>query len=93
MKAWAGKLTRVEAIKILERATDHDDPYWENVVDDHYDEATDTMPSIMDVFAALGVTREEYVQASGGENVVWPDDLGGRIKPLGPNDAEFGMKP
>lgn len=72
MRAWAGKLTRVQAIKIIDRVTDQDDPYWEGIVEDHYDEATDTMPSIMDVFAALGVTEAEYRQASGADNVTWP---------------------
>ena len=72
MRAWAGKLTRVLAIKIIDRVTDQDDPYWEGIVEDHYDEATDTMPSIMDVFAALGVTEAEYRQASGADNVTWP---------------------
>lgn len=73
MKAWAGKLTRIEAIRILDRVTDKDDPYWEGVVENHYDEATDTMPSIMDVFAALGITKYEYLKASGADNIVWPE--------------------
>lgn len=69
---WTGKLTRIEAIKILNRATDNDDPYWEHLVDAHYDEATDTMPSLYDVFVALGVTEAEYREASGADNVSWP---------------------
>lgn len=72
MKAWQGKLSRVQAIGLLDRATDKDDTYWEDVVEDYYDEDTDTMPSIYDVFAALGVTKEEYLEAHGPCNVDWP---------------------
>lgn len=71
-KPWNGKLTRIEAVRILDRATDKDDPFWEHVVEDHYDEGDDNMPTIMDVLAALGVTKEEYVEASGADNVDWP---------------------
>ena len=67
MRNWPGKLTRIEAIKLIERATDKDDPFWEYLVDDHYDEKTDTMPSIFHVFAALGITEEEYRQATGAD--------------------------
>jgi hypothetical protein len=42
-------------------------------VDDYYDEETDTMPSIYHVFAALGVTAEEYKDATGADNVDWPE--------------------
>jgi hypothetical protein len=73
MKPWTGQLSRIEAIKVLDRATDHDDPYWDGVVEDHYDELSDTMPSIMDVFAALGVTKAEYEKATGADNVDWPE--------------------
>jgi hypothetical protein len=66
------KLTRLQAIKLLDDATDRDDPFWENIVEDFYDEETDTMPSIQDVFAALGVTEAEYKQATGADNVKWP---------------------
>lgn len=66
------KLTRKEAILILDNATDQDDPFWENVVDDWYDEENDTMPVIQDVLAALGVTAAEYKDATGADNVVWP---------------------
>lgn len=72
MDAWKGKLTRVQAIGILDRCTDKDDPFWEGVVQDFYDEKSDTMPSIMDVFVALGVTEAEYKEASGADNVDWP---------------------
>lgn len=72
MNPWTGKLSRVEAVRILNRVTDRDDPYWENAVDAHYVEKTDTMPTIMDVFAALGITEAEYREASGADNVTWP---------------------
>lgn len=71
-KPWAGKLTRIEAVRILDRATDQDDPFWEHIVGDHYDEKEDNIPTIMDVLSALGVTKEEYVEASGADNVTWP---------------------
>lgn len=69
---WKGKLTRIEAVRILDHATDKDDPFWESVVEDHYDEKADNMPTIMDVLAALGVTEAEYREASGADNVDWP---------------------
>ena len=73
MKMWNGRLTKKQAIKLLDRVTDQDDPYWESLVDDYYDEETDTMPSIYHVFAALGVTAEEYKDATGADNVDWPE--------------------
>lgn len=67
------KLSRIDAIKIIDRATDRDDPYWENVVEDWYDKKRDDMPSIMDVFAALGVTETEYHKATGADGPIkWP---------------------
>ena len=47
----------------MDKATDHDDPYWENLTDDWYDETDDTVPSMYDVMSALGVTKEEYDKA------------------------------
>ena len=73
MKEWPGKLTRIQAIKIIEGVTDKDDPFWEHVVDAFYDEDTDSMPSIFHVLAALGVTEEEYRKATGADGIVgWP---------------------
>jgi|GEM_PF-2514387 len=72
MGGWTGSITRSQAIKILDRATDKDDPHWEFVVEDFYDEASDTMPTIFHVFAAIGVTEEEYRKATGAENIDWP---------------------
>lgn len=67
------KLSRIDAIKIIDRVTDNDDPYWERVVEDWYDEKNDDLPSIMDVFAALGVTEAEYRKASGADGPIkWP---------------------
>lgn len=70
---WSGQLTRQDSIKIIASATNHDDPYWENLVDKHYDETSDTMPSIFHVFAALGITVDEYKEATGAQNVDWPE--------------------
>jgi len=72
MQRWPKKLTRIQAIALIDSATDKNDPYWENVVEHYYDEETDTMPSIYHVFAALGVTKEEYMVATGAQNVDWP---------------------
>jgi len=52
-------LTREQALRIICQATDHDDPYWENLVDDYYDEETDSMPSIYDVLKPIGISKEE----------------------------------
>ena len=72
MSEWKGTLSRIEAISILDQATDKDDPHWENVIQDWYDEETDSWPTIMQVFAALGVTRDEYVEATGTDSIDWP---------------------
>ena len=69
---WHGSLTREQAIKIIDNATDKDDPFWEYLVEEFYDEESDSMPSIYHVFHALGVTEEEYKAATGAENVSWP---------------------
>lgn len=70
---WTGELSRAQAIRILNLATDKDDPFWEHLVSDFYDEAADTMPTIMDVLATLGVTEAEYRQASGADgDIAWP---------------------
>jgi len=72
MQEWPNKLTKRDAIQILGSITNQDDPYWENHVEDFYDIPTDTMPSIYHLFAALGVTEEEYKEATGAQNVHWP---------------------
>lgn len=72
MKDWPHTMTRMQAITLIDSATSRDDPYWENATEDYYDEETDTMPSIMHVFAALGVTEDEYKAATGTQNVKWP---------------------
>ena len=67
------KLSRIDAIKIIDRATDRDDPFWEQVTEDWYDEKADDLPSIYDVFAALGVTEAEYREASKADGQIdWP---------------------
>lgn len=73
---WPGRLTRAEAIKILDDATDKDDPFWERAVEAHYDERTETIPTIFDVFHALGVTEQEYRDTlPSGANIKWPATL------------------
>lgn len=72
MSEWQGKLTKQQAIVIIDNLTDRDDPYWSWVVEDLYDEATDTMPTIYHIFSALGVTVDEYKEATGAQNVNWP---------------------
>ncbi len=58
-------LTREQAIKLILKITDEDDPYWENTVDDFYDEKTDSMPSIYDVLRPLGITKKEIDKIEG----------------------------
>ena len=72
MNEWSGNISRRQAIRLLSDATEHDDPFWENIVQDFYDEESDTMPSIYHVFAAIGVTESEYKEATGAVNVNWP---------------------
>jgi hypothetical protein len=52
-------ICRGDAIKIFFRAVDHDDPYWDGLVDEWYDEETDTEPSQWCVGRALGFTDAE----------------------------------
>ena len=52
------KLTRDQALDILCQITDQDN-MWEMLVDEFYDEETDSMPDMGDVLGALGVTRDE----------------------------------
>lgn len=71
---WPDNLTRQQAISLLDSITDQEDPYWENIVEDFYHEETDTMPSVFHLFAALGITKDEYIAATGAQNVNWPGD-------------------
>ncbi len=61
------KPTRKQAIKIIERATDHGgfDDWWGDLMDDFglYNEKADTMPSLFDVLEAIGVSRAEADEA------------------------------
>lgn len=68
---WKGKLTREQAIRLIDKITYQDDPYWDYIVEDYYDEDADTMPSIQHLYDALGITREEYVAATGDTGVKW----------------------
>lgn len=60
------EVSRLDAIKILCRIADQDDPYWDHITDDWYDEKTDTWPSIYDVFEAIGVSNGEVDTARQG---------------------------
>jgi len=60
------KITREDSIKLFCRATDKDDPNWENLVDDFYDKESDTMPTIYEMLAPLGITKEEINKATLG---------------------------
>lgn len=57
------KISRAIAIKIIERITDKDDPYWDNITDPWYDEENDDWPTLCDVLEALGISEEEYEEA------------------------------
>lgn len=92
MRDWPGVLTRKQAIQIIDCATDKDDPYWEGLVEDFYCEKTDTMPSIFHLFAALGVTADEYKDATGAENVDWPESLRRNVYAAAPAGGLFVQK-
>lgn len=63
------KITREEAIKIIDNVTCQDDPYWENIIEDWADpnDFDAPLPTIYDVLEALGVTKEEYKKVVGEE--------------------------
>jgi len=56
------KITRKQAIRLIEQMTDQDDPFWENLfIDDEWEEVhEDDLPTIYDVMEAIGISREEY---------------------------------
>ena len=58
-------MSRDDAIRILMGSTEHEDPHWENLVQDWYDEDTDTIPSVWDVFRAAGFNDPEIEKAAG----------------------------
>lgn len=58
-------MTRKQALKILCTLTDKDDPAWEWATEEFYDEDTDRLPSIWDVFDALDVSFAEVNEALG----------------------------
>ena len=61
------EITREEAIQIIEKITDKESAYWEDIIDEWYNEENDTWPTIKDVLTALGITPEEYKNATGHE--------------------------
>ena len=58
-------LTRKQSIRIILDSTVQDDPYWDNLVEEFYDESDDTWPDIYDVLRPLCVTKEEIDEAEG----------------------------
>lgn len=54
-------INREDAIKIIVSGLDSRNPYWENIVDEEYDEKNNKFirPTIYDVLKPLGVTKEE----------------------------------
>ena len=61
------EITRADAIRIFDSATDKDDPFWERQVErflDNPDDYDAPLPSVADVFKALGVTETEYLAAT-----------------------------
>lgn len=61
------KITRQQAIKVLDEATDQVgyDDWWVDLMEGHglYNPETDDWPTIFEVFNALGVTDEEMREA------------------------------
>ncbi|WP_445364911.1 hypothetical protein ACJJJB_00120 (plasmid) [Microbulbifer sp. ANSA001] len=69
---WVGELSRLQAIKILNSATARGYVDWDGLVEDFYDEESDTWPTIYHVFLAIGVSEKEYKAATGEKNPNWP---------------------
>nr|BDD48053.1 hypothetical protein 7 [Pseudomonadaceae bacterium] len=65
-------ISRLDAIKILDRATDKEDPHWMWVVEDYSDDDLGWWPTIHHVLAAIGVTEAEFKAATGSQNIDWP---------------------
>ena len=61
------EITREEALRLFFKAIDHDDPYWENLMQDFYDEESENFPSQWQVGKALGFSVEEMERACGVE--------------------------
>ena len=59
------KISRKDAIQIIEKITNQEDPYWDDITEDWYDEEKDDWPTIEDVFEALGISKKEYYEAAG----------------------------
>lgn len=59
------KVTREQAIELLCRVTDQDDPYWEHLTGDFWDEETNDWPTLNDVLIAVGITQPEIDKAEG----------------------------
>ncbi len=57
------KITRKDAIRIFCKITDRDDPYWMDLIEEHYDEKKDDWPTIYDVLEPLGVNKKEIDEA------------------------------
>jgi hypothetical protein len=60
------KITREDAIRVFDRATDKDDPFWEMMMEEFIEESDDDdapLPSPEDVLEVLGVSKEEYQKA------------------------------
>jgi len=60
------KITREDAIRIFDRATDKDDPFWEMMMEEFIEESDDDdapLPSPEDVLEVLGVSGDEYEKA------------------------------
>ncbi|MBY7719670.1 MULTISPECIES: hypothetical protein [Vibrio] len=87
----AKKLTKLDAIRLFERATDQEN-LWEHLMDDFYDEKTDSFPSIYDVMIALGVSKDEYVKATGAENVNWDAGIEKPVVIERASDARIGSR-
>lgn len=70
MHRWNGTLTRQAAIALLDSVTDQDDPYWENLVYDYYDEEIVDIPHVRRARCHGGRIQE----ATGAQNVNWPEN-------------------
>ena len=68
-------VSRQQAIKVFFQAVNNDDPCWDSLMEDFYDEETDSFPTQWEVGRALGFSNAEMEEAAGVEK--------GRLEELG----------
>lgn len=72
MKDWKGELNKADGIKLVDNALNLNNDGWDYLVEDFYDEISDTMPNIYHIMISLGITKQEYEDATGCVATNWP---------------------